>query len=485
MTNEQKILTNLRGKGHRFSIGANGIEIVPALKDSLMDQLKPYLNGITKELAYEQLHPNADQDRALKGVLDAIGANTVVAITGAAGTGKSYSMASLVKQLPDDLNYVVTAPTHKAVSVLHANGVDHALTIKAATQRPIWTESRTRLLNFLEGNGDLPTCFVFSKSVIKHAKEITRSHSAEDGLRTMGLSAFDERLFQGWALRDEAYDLIIVDEASMMSGDELTKLRSITDTLILIGDPNQLQPVRSKSKMSLAYANATYRLSKVRRQANDSGVLDLAYAVLKGSRTPSQLLAFASNLDHVRVVDHFPKDALWKVPALCWKNESRIQIYQQWRNVCDLPKEKLVNGEPLICTGSKEHDLYINGSRWWVSKSGWSKREIELFSDFDSTTHHVIASVSEGQEFKGGVGVPLFKNGHGGAFFRHGAAITIHQSQGGQYPAALVAWPDIVAAYHMYDKPDDQGLRLWQRLAYVAITRAEQKCFLCTSLEVE
>ena len=60
-----------------------------------------------------------------------------------------------------------------------------------------------------------------------------------------------------------------------------------------------------------------------------------------------------------------------------------------------------------------------------------------------------------------------------GATFLHGAAVTIHKAQGSQWPTVQVFAPDLYAANRM--GRSEAGLPLWKRLAYVAITRAEER----------
>jgi exodeoxyribonuclease-5 len=60
-----------------------------------------------------------------------------------------------------------------------------------------------------------------------------------------------------------------------------------------------------------------------------------------------------------------------------------------------------------------------------------------------------------------------------GAVFLHGAAATIHKAQGSQWPEVQVFAPDLWAAAQ--SGRSEAGLALWKRLAYVAITRAEER----------
>jgi exodeoxyribonuclease V len=57
--------------------------------------------------------------------------------------------------------------------------------------------------------------------------------------------------------------------------------------------------------------------------------------------------------------------------------------------------------------------------------------------------------------------------------FLHGAAVTIHKAQGSQWEDVQVFAPDLWAAAQA--GRSEAGIPLWKRLAYVAITRAEQR----------
>ncbi len=62
-----------------------------------------------------------------------------------------------------------------------------------------------------------------------------------------------------------------------------------------------------------------------------------------------------------------------------------------------------------------------------------------------------------------------------GAAFLHGAAVTIHKAQGSQWENVQVFSPDLYAAART--GRSEAGIPLWKRLAYVAITRAEERLY--------
>ena len=65
-----------------------------------------------------------------------------------------------------------------------------------------------------------------------------------------------------------------------------------------------------------------------------------------------------------------------------------------------------------------------------------------------------------------------------GAVFVHGAACTVHKAQGSQWPTVQVFAPDLYAAARA--GRIEAGAPLWRRLAYVAITRAEERLVWAT-----
>jgi len=65
-----------------------------------------------------------------------------------------------------------------------------------------------------------------------------------------------------------------------------------------------------------------------------------------------------------------------------------------------------------------------------------------------------------------------------GAAFLHGAAVTIHKAQGSQWDTVQVFAPDLYAAAR--SGRSEAGQPVWKRLAYVAITRAENRLLWIT-----
>jgi exodeoxyribonuclease-5 len=145
---------------------------------------------------------------------------------------------------------------------------------------------------------------------------------------------------------------------------------------------------------------------------------------------------------------------------------------------------ELIPGEPLICDGielpikhrKKRIDLEARGLVKGAQviylgpgkKPGFSKLHVLGAEDPRVSAASIIKiETSDAEE----PFIPFAARM--GASFLHGAAITIHKSQGSQWPTVQVFAPDIFAAAN--SGREEAGQPLWKRLAYVAITRAQNK----------
>lgn len=158
-------------------------------------------------------------------------------IAGYAGTGKTYVVNYIIKNLLRGKRIVVTAPTHKAVRVIEKFTGKKGMTFHA--------------LHGLRPNYSLED---FNIDNIK--------------FESIGNTKFGD------------YDLIFVDEASMIPKDlklfNDTRSKQFRTKVIYIGDPLQLSPVK-EHKPSDVFSNVDmmYSLTEIVRQHEDSPLLEL------------------------------------------------------------------------------------------------------------------------------------------------------------------------------------------------------------------
>jgi exodeoxyribonuclease-5 len=188
--------------------------------------------------------------------------------------------------------------------------------------------------------------------------------------------------------------------------------------------------------------------------------------------------------DRVQWGQRVEVDLMARSPVLVWRNATRIRLIQAFRTVYDAPNDSLLPGEPLICDGielpmkhrKKRIDLEARGLIKGAQviylgpgrKPGFSRLHVVGAEDPQLSAASIvkIEKPDEEEPF-----IPFAARM--GATFLHGAAVTIHKAQGSQWDTVQVFAPDIYTAARM--GRTEAGTPLWKRLAYVAITRAQER----------
>jgi exodeoxyribonuclease V len=429
----------------------------------------------------------------------------ILAVVGKAGSGKTMLLAHLVRELtalgiePVSADYesrrlrtkrtlAVLAPTNKAASVLRGRGVP-ATTIHRILYTPLYHPEYEKLAEWLAGRGPRPEIEGMTAAAMDRAHAFYAAHGSVPGaLATAGLRGSD--FIKGWKRRDDPLDIGFVDEASMIDDRQLDDLRELFSTLILFGDPAQLAPVGQSGDMVFDRfpPEARLTLSRVHRQAADSPILDLAHALgdpdLEFPDFERMIEAAARRDDRIVVSPRADPDAMARSPVLVWRNATRIRLIHAFRSVHGAPEDRLLPGEPLICDGielpvkhrKKRIDLEARGIIKGAQaiflgegrKPGFSRLYIVGAEDplINAATIIQIEAPDREEPF-----IP--SAAQMGAAFLHGAAVTIHKAQGSQWPVVQVFAPDLYAASR--SGRVEAGIPLWKRLAYVAITRAEER----------
>ena len=182
-------------------------------------------------------------------------------------------------------------------------------------------------------------------------------------------------------------------------------------------------------------------------------------------------------------------DLMARSPVLVWRNATRIRLIQAFRSAYGAPATELLPGEPLICDGielplkhrKRRIDLEARGLIKGAQviylgpgrKPGFSRLHVIGAEDPQVSAASIIKIEFPDEE------EPFIPYAaRMGAAFLHGAAVTIHKAQGSQWENVQVFAPDIWAASRAGRV--EAGIPLWKRLAYVAITRAQDRLFWVT-----
>ena len=433
------------------------------------------------------------------------GADQVMAVTGKAGSGKTLLLAELYRALEeagvevvsgdyesrrrkDKRTLAILAPTNKAASVLRLRGVP-ATTIHRILYTPVYDPEYERIAEWLAGSGERPVIEGLTDEALDRAAAFYAGNKSIPGaLAAAGLRGSD--FITGWKRREEPLDIGFVDEASMLDDKQYEDLREIFPTLLLFGDPAQLAPVNQSGAMVFDQLpkKRVLNLNRIFRQEADNPILDLAHALGDpdiGFEDFERLIEEKARSDD-RVVwgQRVEVDLMARSPVLVWRNATRIRLINAFRQVHGAPEDALLSGEPLICDGielplkhrKKRLDLEARGLIKGAQviflgngrKPGFSRLHVMGAEDPQVSAASIvkIEKPDEEEPF-----IPFAARM--GATFLHGAAVTIHKAQGSQWETVQVFAPDLWAAARM--GRSEAGQPLWKRLAYVAITRAQER----------
>ena len=433
--------------------------------------------------------------------------SAVAAVMGKAGSGKTLLLAELVKALEeagvsivsgdyeskkalDRRMLAILAPTNKAASVLRQRGVP-ATTIHRILYSPVYDPEYEKIAEWLAENGERPEIEGLTDEALDRAHAFYQLHKSIPGaLAAAGLRGSD--FITGWKRRDEPLDIGFVDEGSMLDDKQFEDLQEIFSTLLIFGDPAQLAPVNQSGSMVFDKLpeSSRFSLSRIHRQDADNPILDLAHALSDpelGFEDFERMIEEKARQDD-RVVwsQRVEVDLMARSPVLVWRNNTRIRLINAFRAVHGAPEDDLLEGEPLICDGielpmkhrKKRLDLEARGLIKGAQvvylgpgrKPGFSRLHVMGAEDPQVSAASIvkIEKPDEEEPF-----IPYAARM--GAAFLHGAAVTIHKAQGSQWENVQVFAPDLFVAARMGRV--EAGQPLWKRLAYVAITRAQERLF--------
>ncbi|MEM9043956.1 MAG: AAA family ATPase [Pseudomonadota bacterium] len=460
--------------------------------ETIIDRLA--LHGV--DVQEKTTQPGSSADRAAD----------VIAVTGKAGSGKTVLLAKVADALAEcgllaitadweprknrsKRSFAVLAPTNKAASVLRDKGVK-ATTIHRIVYTPVYDPEFEKVAEWLQGDRKTrPEVDGLTVEALERAKSAFDDHGSIPGaLAGIGVRGAD--FITGWKRREDPLDIALVDEASMIDDRQMEDLAEIFSLIILFGDPAQLAPVNSKGKMvfDTLPEGRILSLSRIHRQEADNPILDLAHALADPELTfegfEAMVKAAAERDDRVRLAARANAELMQSSPVLVWRNKTRIRLIHAFRTAHQIPPDQMVPGEPLICDGlelplkqrKQRIDLEARGLIKGAQatylgvgrRAGFARVDILGTEEPGISVAAIIQVESPDEEEP-----RLISAARMGGLFLHGAAVTTHKAQGSQWPEVQVFAPDLWAAARSGNM--EAGIPLWKRLAYVAITRAEER----------
>jgi exodeoxyribonuclease-5 len=291
---------------------------------------------------------------------------------------------------------------------------------------------------------------------------------------------------------DRSYDLIVVDEASMVGDEMLVDLKQHGVPILAVGDHGQLPPVQQSGSLM---QNPMLRLEKIHRQAADSPVIQLAHLIREGGRFKD----FKGWNDDVRkLLKTKTDDVLTELGGLesgvlCWTNKTRVALNARARKALGFsgPPKK---GEILICL--RNMPPVFNGMRGVLLEDSQMNKEDPSDNPFKDSREWILRSrlefPDEGvpadtytmcsmqfnrektlgnvDEVNEQYGLELRSMKEAGSLFDFGYVLTTHKSQGSSFEHAVF----------YVDRPEAPDQEDWRRWAYTAVTRSSKRLSVLT-----
>lgn len=375
---------------------------------------------------------------------------------GYAGTGKTTLLGQLPSVLPPGIRIAYTSFTGKAVSVLRRKlppGSD-CLTLHKLLYRPrqkaVCANSGEDAMEF----GEIGNWFCYPHH--PGTAEANRDNEPCEVRQVLDFTPVDNPL--------EDLDLVVVDEASMLSEKLWYDLTKWGVPVLAVGDHGQLPPVKSTFNLM---ADPQIRLETVLRQAEGSPIIKMATL----ARTEGRIPLGEYGPGCVKFPPFKRETAMAKLKpqngdlAICSFNRTRNVLNTKLRRrLVSAPDGAPVIGDIVICLRNSYEAGVFNGMRGRIADLGPVQDYYEHPQRFA-----VVRLLDDDYEFEGEISTEQFnqpktmnelKRRLG--LWDYGYAMTVHKSQGSQADRVLVVeerFPHDDDAFHA-------------RLLYTAVTRA-------------
>lgn len=251
-------------------------------------------------------------------------------------------------------------------------------------------------------------------------------------------------------------NFIIIDEASMISGELYKDLCSFNIPLLFIGDPGQLEPIGDNPNLM---KTPDFVLSKILRQEAENPIIKLATDIRLGGKLSS------INLEQLVVKSKAgfgTKHALTADQIICAKNKTRCNMNLAIRNTLGHSQGELVVGDKIICLRNNRVLGIFNGQIFFVEKvlsETYDSWKVEVRDELDNKRTLPIFKTPFKEEVDKDLYIPKQF-----AYCDYAYVITCHKSQGSEW--------DNVIVYDEWMPPQIWDMKRWR---YTAITRAAKK----------
>ncbi|KUK76212.1 MAG: Uncharacterized protein XD93_1046 [candidate division WS6 bacterium 34_10] len=278
-----------------------------------------------------------------------------------------------------------------------------------------------------------------------------------------------------WEKKPELeFDLIIIDEASMVSSDIWQDLSSFEIPVMAFGDHGQLPPIHGKFSLM---SKPDLKLEKIHRQMADNPIIKVSIFAREQGKIPvdrysKNVIKFSQQDPEAQeqvmeLINQFDQDTL----ILCGYNWTRVKLNQDIRNCLGFMEPTPQSGDRVICLRNNHTQKIYNGMLGTVQSiqredEQWYHAEIKM-----DDREEIFAGLIAADQFNSTEALNFSKQRSKtmkGDLFDFGYALTVHKAQGSQAKR-------VILFEQRFSKMTDDN---WRRWLYTAVTRAEQELYI-------
>lgn len=442
-----------------------------------LDVLQRWFSGSTPPVYETEYRNGASYTRSVGTAHD----YPVLSVGGYAGTGKT----TILREVAEEHKHaILVTPTHKAAQVLRSKLPAYVRARVQTFHSLIYTPdpkftcgSSGHEMLIIDCGCEDPGACECDKNLTPCDYHAKYHHAVDDTF----CDPREQLKFIRRQVLTGMHDLIVVDEASMLTEAEVNDLRSFGLPVLLVGDMGQLPPVRNK--MNPYILNPTVTLTENHRQEDESGIPQAAEEArtsgkLSKVRYGSSCVVLSARSEEAgALIDRFRPDAKDAVILVQYnKTRAALNVYyheklstgtehvlvkgdriislERQEEVQELDQESNVIGETLLHNGTLATvtNVLSEGPRFIL---------IEALLDFDWRGRpDVPVLLKVATEQFGRPDQLNYKSKPGGTLLADYAyALTAHKAQGSEFPDVIV-WQET------------PGDRRW---LYTALTRAARR----------
>jgi len=279
----------------------------------------------------------------------------------------------------------------------------------------------------------------------------------------------------GWEKRKEIkYDLIVVDEASMVDGEIWDDLSSYQIPIIAVGDHGQLPPIRGNFNLM---KKPDLKLEEIHRQEQNNPIIQLSRTARRCGKIPA--LGFGPKVWKMRRGNYQAQEKIEELLAnynentlvICGYNNTRIKLNDFIRQKLGFEFPTPQAGDRVICLRNNHEKGIYNGQLGkllFIEKKDKDWYQVEIKMDNEKELYGGLIAVEQFNCSQPMNFTKERKRTIKGDLFDFGYALTVHKAQGSQAKR-------VILFEERFSQMNDEQ---WRRWLYTAVTRAEEELYI-------